>query len=265
MKTTLFILVIILFLVSCEEGNNPIIKDEVYITKFDFEKFRKKHLDNFNLVRKRGKWCGREYVLNNPADSTNIFITIGIFSSENKSHSIVDAYNRLLSIIPQEDTAEVFGIGEKCWWMSATFSPDIVGILFIRYNSFFIVNSHTYSFIQDLARNIDRDIIDNAEYIELRNKTSVPIINSIKTSKQIVSEGDTVKISIQAYDPDNEALEYITTGLIHFDSDPENIFYLVSSRDYVPEPFIGLHKYKFTVINESNEVSDEIEIEIEIK
>jgi len=262
---SLSLLIIVLSLISCEKVISPIGDGEIFITEVNFEKLRKKHLSNFDLVRKRGKWCGREYFLKNFNDSTSLYITIGIFSSYDKTSLTVDKYNGSIWIMPQEDTVGVFGIGEKCWWMPAPFSPDTVSYLFIRYNSFFIVNSHTYSSIQDLARAIDRDIINNAEYVELSNKTSVPIINSIKTSKQLVSEGDTVKISVQANDPNNETLEYITTGLMHFESDPENVFNLVILRDYIPEPFIGLHKYEFTVINESNEVSDEMEIKIEIQ
>ena len=137
--------------------------------------------------------------------------------------------------------------------------------MFLRNNALFIMScSHNYGKLKDLATKIDNDIINEESYISIENSISLPKINSITVGKSNFKEGESTKITVNAIDPGNEALEYIFQGLFHNDYDPENVFTFTASRDYVGEPFFGSHTIEFYVINESNVLSRSAEITIKI-
>jgi len=240
--------------------------DKIYITKFDIEGMKKKHLPNFELVSKQARREGREFVFRNSNDLSNtIFIRVGIHSSNAKAQYVAEDLHSMYWVIPQEDTLKVLGIGDRSWWLPDPFLPDTVAYEFIRYNIYISVNSHTYADLLELTRAIDMDIVNDADYVDLENSISLPKIHSITATKTVLKEGNTCKITVNAYDPYNEPLEYVFNfGLFHVESDPENIFTFEASRDYVPEPFFGPHILKFIVMNESNAVSETAEFTITI-
>lgn len=267
MKIRLFIFIILtLSYISCGNSLKPNLSDEIYITKFNIEGMRKKHLPNFELVSKQARFKeGREFVFQDLNDKTKIvFIRIGIHSSKAKAQYIAEEYNSWCSIIPQEDSMKVLGIGDSCWWMPAPFSPDTVAYHFIRYNSFIIVNSHTYQDLLELTRAIDMDIVNNADYVDIKNSISLPKIRSITATKTELKEGESCKITVKASDPYRKSLDYVANGLSPASGKSKNVFLFQASRDYVSEPFFGSHIYKFIVINESNVVSEPAEFKITI-
>lgn len=137
--------------------------------------------------------------------------------------------------------------------------------MFLKENALFILSSHSYKNLSDLARAIDEDITKREPYIRIEETLSAPKINSVSLTKSRVMEGDSTKITIHATDPNNESLEYqAQPGLIRFQSDPENVFTFVASRDQVSEPFFGSHNIKFVVINNSNVVSGIAEVTVNI-
>lgn len=265
----MLLLLTIFFTIHCTNVNDPDPpKDEsqkdTYITGFDTEGMRKKHLSDFTLVRKRARWNeGREFVYRDVNDNGNlVLIRIGIHSSKSKALEIAEEYNRGTSLVPQEDS---LGFGDRSWWMPDVDSPDTVAYHFLRNNMFVIVNSHTYDYLLNLTRAIDEDIVNGTDYIKKSNSISLPIIHSVSASKTNVREGESTKITINASDPSAEPLEHVShPGLIHFDSDPPNVFTFIASRDYVPAPFWGSHIFNFIVFNESNVSSEIAELEIEI-
>lgn len=265
MRTKIFIFIVFIFShIACDKSVNPIIKDEIYVTKFNIEGMRKKHLSNFELVSKQARREGREFVFDNLNDTTNLFIRVGIHSSKAKAQYIAEDVHSWFMIIPQEDSMKVLGIGDRCWWMPAPLSPDTVTYLFIRHNSYIIVNSHTYPDLLELTRAIDMDIVNNADYVDLENSISLPKIHLITATKTELKEGETCKITVNASDPHNEPLDYIVIFGLGLAGDLKNVFLFQAFRDNVPEPFWGSHILKFTVINESNVVSETAELKITI-
>lgn len=260
----LFLSMIVL---SCDKTSDPVSSErEIFITKFDVEGFHKTYLPNFTLVRKRGRWReGREFLYEETGNEDNNFlIRVGIHSSKTKAQEIAEEFNSWCMIFPQEDTTGTLGIGERSWWMPDVVSPDTIGYIFIRSNLFILTDSHTYQDLLDLTRAIDADIINDAEYIEKSESLELPQILSVTTTKSILHEGESAQITVTASDPNNEPLEYVFDAGLFRGDNPENVFTMIASRNYVSEPFIGSHIYKFIVYNESNVISEEAELEIMI-
>jgi len=251
---------------SCEKILGPSSSgNEIYITKFDVEAMIKKYLPDFKLVRETARWReGKEFLFENVnGKNSTIFIRVGIHSSKIKAQEIAEEYNSWCWIIPREDSLGTLGIGERSWWMPNVDSPDTVAYHFIRNNTFIITNSHTYPNLLSLTKAIDKDLTNGADYIKKSKSISLPEIKSITTPKAELGEEESTKVTVNAFDPKNEQLEYVChPGLIHGDNDPENVFTFIASRDYIPEPFWGKHILKFIVVNESNVISEEAESEI---
>jgi hypothetical protein len=248
------------------QENFAIHEDKNFITGLNVDLMAKRHLANCYLVRKRAKWnYGREFVFKSNNEKVNVFITIGLHQSAEDAENTADNYLNSISLVMKEGPHHGVYIGDKFWWWAPDGdSNNVTNIVFIRKNALFIMSSHNYRELNTLAKKIDDDIIIKANYIELENTILLPIIDSITASKKVLKEGEISKISVHASDPNNEALEYDAIGLSHSESDPENVFTLVASSDYVQSPFLGSHFYKFVVINESNVVSEVAEFEIEI-
>ncbi len=269
-KIGFFLLIIMLlsYIFSCTNDNPISPESNNLINKIDMEQLHKKLLSDFELIRTRGRWReGREYVFIDKMDRTkNVFIRIGIHPSIEETKEIANEYNSWCSIVPQEDFNKNLDVGDQLWWMPDPNSTDTVSYHFIQKNVFIIVNSHTlnYNELFTLTKSIDADIKNHESYISFSKSANPPIINTITSSKLKLIEGDTTKIIIDAIDPNNEDLEYITIGVSQWNEDPKNVFTLVASRDFIPEPFYGTHTFEFIVINESNFVSRIEKIELEI-
>jgi len=238
-----------------------------FITKFDAEAMAKKNLNDFVLVRKRAKWnLGREFVFQKSDDPINVFLTIGLHQSPGEAEAVALDYLNEISIRMTEGPLVGLTIGDKLWWWSPNSdSNKVTNILFIRENALFILSSHSFTKLKDLAKTIDDDITERATYITIKESISVPKVISIASAKSSLKEGESTKITIHATDPNNEPLEYQTQpGLAKLETDPENVFTYVASRDHVPEPFFGSHDIKIVVINKSNIVSDIFIITINI-
>lgn len=227
------------------------------------EQFQNVLLPDYSLLRKRGRREGREFVFvhKNDQPHKNLFIRVGIHPTADEVKEVIYELNSWTSIVPQKDTT--LGIGDQLWWMPAPYSPDTVQFHFIRNNVFISVNSHTleYDELLNITKSIDDAILKKKSYISFSQTSEPPVIKSISSSRLKIKEGEEATITVNAYDPDNEDLEYIYYGVAQVTL---NKFRFFASRDYVSEPFIGNHTLKFYVINESNFVSQKKEIEIEI-
>jgi len=188
-------------------------------------------------------------------------LRVGIHPSVEEVKELVYELNSWTWIVPQEDTT--LGIGDQLWWMPDPFSLDTVEFHFIRKNVFILVNSHTlgYNELLNLTQLFDDAVLNKRSFVSFSNKSDPPIIKSISASKLKLKEGEQATITVNAYDPKNEQLEYIYQGVFH---DSSNKFTFIASKDYVSEPFLGTHTIEFYVINESNFVSRKKEIELEI-
>jgi hypothetical protein len=233
------------------------------ITKFDAEKMAQEHLTDYYLVRKRALWkYGREFVYSNN-DTINIFITVGLYQSDNEAENNVNTYLNNSSAVWNAGMHQGESIGNKFWWLAPFQDSSILtNIIFIRKNASFIMSSHTNEKLKELAKKIDNDIINHSDYIDLDKTIQLPVIDSITASKTVLKEGDIAKITVHASDPNNEILEYDAIGVGNYEPDPENVFTEIITRDYVGEPFYGSHVYDFVVINESNVVSEVANIEL---
>ncbi len=228
------------------------------IVKFDAVQMGQQNLPGFDLVRSRAQWnCGREFVFQRASDQVTIHLTIGLHQSPTAANDVALDYLNEISIKMMEGGLGNAQIGDKFWWWSPNSdSENVTNILFLKENALFILSSHSYKNLVDLARTLDEDIKRKADYLKIDEAISVPKIESVSLAKSNLKEGDSIRIAIKATDPSNEPLEYQTQpGLIKFQGDPENVFTFVASRDQVDEPFLGSHKLKFVVINKSNVVS----------
>lgn len=271
MRIEIILLVIFTFLfISCEKSGKlvtPTDKDEIFVTKFDVEEMKQRHLPDFKLVRKRAMFnSGKEYIFQNIQDEENvIFIRACILPSKKRAHDFVKHYCDLCEMLPIEFSDKDFNIGDKCWWMVDPISPDTVQYHFTRYNIFILVNSHTYNDIQQLAGLIDKDIINGANYVSKEETISIPVIYLVSAEKTEVWEEETVKIFVSASDPFKKKLEYVFNyGLFHIETDSINVFTFKASRDMVSEPFFGAHTFEFQVINENLVISETAKVTIKI-
>lgn len=239
--------------------------DDSFVTRFNADEMAKKHLTDFNLVRKRAIWNrGKRFVYQSDNAQVKLSIQVGLQPSAKDAEEIALNYLSYLSIVMVEGPIPGETIGNKLWWKAPNSDPNnVTSIVFIRENALFIIFSHSYKKIKELAKSIDDDIIKGESYISIENSISLPVINTISVEKNSLRKGDSSKITVNAIDPNNESLEYqFLPGLIKGESDPENMFTFIASRDHVPEPFLGSHTIKVVVINESNVVSRISEIKI---
>ena len=239
-------------------------KENRYVTRFDADEMVKKHLTDFNLLGKRAIWNrGRmfEYQNNN---AQKVSILVGLHPSANDAEVIALDYLNYISMAMKKGPIEGESIGDKLWWWSPSSDPNnVTNIVFIRKNALFIISSHSYKKIKALAKAIDEDIINRESYTSIEKSISPPMINSISMEKSSLQEGDLSKITVKATDMKNESLEYqFLPGLTKNENDQNNVFTFIASRDYVAEPFFGLHTIKCVVINESNVVSRVSEIKV---
>lgn len=237
------------------------------IAKFDAVQMGQQNLPDFDLVRSRAQWNrGREFVFQRASDQATIHLTIGLHPSPTDANEVASEYLNEISMRMMEGGLGNIQIGDKFWWWSPTSdSENITNILFLKENALFILSSHSYKNLLDLARTIDEDIKAKASYLKIAESISVPKIVSVALAKSSLKEGDSTKVTIVATDPDDELLEYQTQpGLVKLPTDPENVFTFVAARDQISEPFLGSHHIKCVVINKSNVVSKPAEIKITI-
>lgn len=274
MKTKYYLLfaIIIFFVSFCSKQTSIVYAQQQitlsdsdkYITRFDTDLMAKKHLTNYTLVRKRGKWnYGREYVFRLNNDEANIFLTVGLHPSTEVAENIAKSFLNGISIRMTEGTHNGISIGDKFWWFSGSDPSTITDIVFIRNNSLIIMScSRNYSDLRELAKLIDDDIIMGALYVKIDDAIFTPEVNSISMGKNTIELNDTVKIAIDANDPNHESLEYqFSPGLSKVIGDAENVYTYKDSPNYVKESD-GSQTIRLVVINESNVVSIISEINV---
>lgn len=252
-------------MVSCEKAKEHRYDSE-FVTGINAEGFRERYLPGYTTLRERGRFSeGREYVFKK--DGNIVFLRIGVFQSKEESLEMVEKLNSMCSIRPQEDSLKTLDLADICWWMPKPSSTDTVEYHYIRDNVYVLVNSHSIGNkdLIGLAKSLDKDIVNGSDYVRRAELLNPPIINSIKASNTILHEGDILKITVNATDSYNSSIEFIGEQCCSLDKDPENVFTISVTSEHVPEPFIGLHTFRFQVINEVNVLSDIGEIEIEIK
>jgi hypothetical protein len=236
------------------------------VTKIDMEEMARQHLDGFRLVRKRAHWnWGREYVFRREGDKEAVFVKVGLHPSVREVEELVLDYLNGISLIMREGPVMGEAIGDNAWWSATSTPPIVTNIVFIRKNALFTLSFHSYDKVKALAKAIDDDIMGGASYITIKDSISPPVINAISVSKRELKEGEAAKITISATDPEGEPLEYQSyPGLFRANGDPENVFTLIASPDYIPAPFFGSHAIKVVAINENNAVSRILETDIHI-
>jgi hypothetical protein len=268
-KSKIFLLIsgcmIFWLLFSCDKEKDSINIESV-VTRVDIEEMAKMHIPDFYLYNKylRGI-TGTEYSFVRYSDSADISITIGLYKSAEIAENIANNFFNNISAGFNEGPHQGVSIGDKFWWFggSGLDYDNLMGIVFIRKNALFIMGCYyNYGELKTLAKKIDNDIINNADYVELEKTILLPVIYSITATKTVLKEGESAKIIIHAADPNNEPLEYIAYGIGHYEPDPENVFTIRAKSDYIGEPFFGSHIYEFYVINKSNIVSEVAKFEI---
>lgn len=261
-KTYIFIgcIAIMCSLISCDDDSSLARR---FVSEINMEEMAQLNLPDFSLVREGAKFYeGKEYVFVRESDATNVFITIGLHQSEIDAEYIATNYLNYISISMNEGAHQGVSIGDKFWWETGSDSNILTNIVFIEKNALFIMSSHSYDELKTLAVKIDNDILNNADFVELEKSIALPVIDSIAASQTVLRYGESSRITVYASDPNNERLEYIVVGLRNSDLDPENVFTEEATHDYVGEPFFGSHIYEFVVVNESNVVSEIVELEL---
>ncbi len=265
MKFYVFGLLIFVFLcISCENILKSNDGNKKYITKYDVEGMKEKLLPNFKLFDKNVRmYMGRDYRFQDSTTTDKyVEFRIGIHPSKDDAIKFALDYIGWSAGIPQEDSNNILGIGDRCWIM--TLGSDTTSYLFLRNNICCLVLSHSLGNLQlrELVRSIDEDIVNDADYIKQKSSISLPKIKKITVSKSELNDGETATIRVSASDPNNKKLECISfPGLLQNGM----TFTFQAKKDYVSEPFIGQHTYEFQVINENNVLSKIKEVTITIK
>ncbi len=260
MKINLFILLVLsLFFISCENIFKSKNEDKKYITNYDVEGMKEKLLPNFKLVDKNARmYMGRDFRFQDSTTTDNyVEFRIGIHPSSNDANKFALNYINWSAGIPQEDSNNILGIGDRCWTM--TFESDTTSYLFLRTNICCLVLSHSLGNLQlrELARSIDEDIVNNADYIKKKSSISIPKIRGISISKSELNEGESAIIEVVASDPDNEKLECNSYPRMA----QNGMVFTFQAESYYDS---GQHTIDFQVINKSNVLSEVEEITITI-
>ena len=238
---------------------------ENLITGIDVGELSKKHLSGFDLIRKRAKWnYGREYVFKNIQDNNIVFLTIGVYPSVEYAMKIINNYLKGISIKMVEDQIKTFDIGDEFWWWAPSMdSMDVSNIIFIRQNTLIILSKINNIRLDSLAKTIDEGIKNGDSFVKRSEIIQFPVINSISKDKSIVQLNEKIKLSVDAFDPNNEPLEYQSLpGLRRSRKDPENIFTFEVSANRFPDS-TKTCTVKMVVINKSNLVSPMFEVDIQ--
>lgn len=253
-----------------EKGSYRLVRSDPnvpLVTRVDMEEMARRHLVDFSLVSKRPIWnYGREYVFRRESDKATVFVTVGLHPSVGEVEELVLDYLNSISAVMRKGPIIGELIGDNGWWLSPSFAPHIVtNIVFIRKNALFILSSHNYEEMKELAKAIDNDLMGAAFYITIKDSISPPVIDAISVSKKDLKEEEVSKLTVSAIDPNGEPLEYqFSPGLVRRKGDAENVFTFIASPDYVPTPLFGLHTIKVVAINKSNVVSRVFETEVRI-
>jgi len=229
-----YLILLVIFTVIFNSCNESLVtsKKNNLVAKLDMVQLQAKHLSNFNLTEKRVIWNrGRKFEFNDKNNQTSVSIQVGLYSSSQDAESIVLDYLNYLSIGMKEGQIDGKTIGDKLWYWPNSNPSEVTDIVFLRYNSLFILYSNNSEKLTELAEAIDNDIVSKADYINIANSILLPKIDSISVTNTILVEGETSQISVYASDPNNESLEYQCLTLNK--SDLPNIFTFSASKDNV--------------------------------
>lgn len=135
------------------------------------EEMAQRHLASFSLQRERSvDSMSTEYVFVRESNSADVFITIGLHQSAKDAEYIANNYLNGISLHMEEGPYQGVSIGDKFWWCAPTSdSNNVTNLVFLRKNALFIMSSHSYEEIEELAKKIDDDIIKEESYITFRD------------------------------------------------------------------------------------------------
>jgi hypothetical protein len=170
MKKYKYILIGLLMLVNLALSAQP------YITKFDVSNMADKLLPDFELKVSSVHWAyGRRYIFENN-NKDYLYFTIGLYSSKEKAHSIVQDYFSDISMKFIEDTLIVNQIGDKLWYNTGI-EGIVSSVIFLRNNALFFLSSHQFNgTLLSFAKSIDNSLMDNAPFVVIGNKIDVPVV-----------------------------------------------------------------------------------------
>ncbi len=261
-----FVLCIIFLICISTKGYaqniNTNADNKQFIIGVNVEQMANKYLEGFELVRKNTKWLyGREYVYQLEPSQTNIFITIGIFPSDDIAERVALDYLDDISIHMPEGAYEDIKIGDRFWcWTPYNESGALTNIVFIKRNALIMMNSNTFEDLITLAKNIALDIDQQEPYITTSTTISSPVIESISINTITEESKDLLDITIQASDPNNEALEYqFMPGFSKKESKLNQGVTFRVDLDFLKESS-NLQNVKVVAINGSNLISEISEI-----
>lgn len=163
----LSVLSISFLLFFCNKENS---NETSLISKIDIEEMRKINLEDFHLIRERTDSTRTEYVLTRNEDSVDVFIAIGLYpSADNAENSVLEDFS-YMAIKMEEGASQKIIIGDKYWWWSPNSDfNNVTNLIFIRENAVFIISSHNYGDLKNLAKKIDDDILNKEPYIIFKN------------------------------------------------------------------------------------------------
>ena len=140
------------------------------ICDIEMEQMAQLNLPDFSLLRESSIDSLRtEYVFYRMDDSVKLFITLGLYHSEQDVQDVANNYVNSISLYLDEGPHQGVSIGNKFWWDTGS-DPDVLtDIVFTRKNALFIMNSRKYEDLKTLAIKIDNDIFNKESYIIFQN------------------------------------------------------------------------------------------------
>ena len=181
----------------CEAQEGEVYRRGVYwlvrsapkplVTGIDMEELARRHVP-YPLVWKK-LWWTREmrYMFGPPLLSVHIGIYPSVRQAEEMALFKICSASWGYGRGPQD-------LGDNSWWV-VTGQGSVEGVVFVRRNVVISVDT------EELARAIDRDIVEGAPYVSIGDTFFPPVIRNVTISSSSVNAGEWIEIKVDAYDP----------------------------------------------------------------
>lgn len=148
---------------GCEESEMP----EKLVDEIDITELRDVHLEDYDVYVNENVYKDKVKlaVFDNFDNKSFISMYYEVCSSHADAESTL---NGIFDDMPGQVIGEPYDgeyIGEKFWWTLANPVNQVVNMVFLRYNVYFILISSDVDTMIEFAKNIDKDLLSGASYI----------------------------------------------------------------------------------------------------
>jgi hypothetical protein len=246
-----------------QKGNYRLIRsnpDVPLVAAVDVQALSRKYLSDFRVdnVRYSQKDDVIVYHLYQNNGIQQIIFSVGLHPSvRDAEEAMLDALNHQENVGMSEWPHDSEKIGESAWYYpNPRKSGYKDGVAFIRRNAVFWIytcSEPEYLGVESLSRSIDRDLVNGAPFISIRNQISPPVVTSVNLSQTVFHEGERGTLTINGEDPEGRRIILYGNSMPYgYGGEHNQMPIYANSRDWIDEPFAGKHIIRCWVINEDN-------------